>query len=251
MRVTAHTHAAPGPNGADTVTEVTIKNVSKTPTVGFFLRADVRRGTSAGVPAAGDNQVLPIFWTDNDVTLWPGESQTLQRHLPPLCPARGRAGGQRDGSELGASGRAGAVTSASSSTLESRVAHRALVQREADPPGGPLCGSARRLGRPLGEPEHARVVAEVVVAQVRVAVEAELADDRVLECPREEVGQEVRARLLLQRRADLVAPEDVIAVVAVESRDPVCGQQLVDRPCSCRSPHTPPPARRSARATFR
>ena len=77
VRVTAHTHAAPGPNGADTVTEVTIKNVSTTPTVGFFLRADVRRGTSAGVPAAGDNQVLPIFWTDNDVTLWPGESETL------------------------------------------------------------------------------------------------------------------------------------------------------------------------------
>ena len=75
--MTAHTHAAPGPNGADTVTDVTIKNVSKTPTVGFFLRADVRRGTSAGVPAAGDNQVLPIFWSDNDVTLWPGESQTL------------------------------------------------------------------------------------------------------------------------------------------------------------------------------
>jgi exo-1,4-beta-D-glucosaminidase len=59
------------------VTDVTITNTSKTPTVGFFLRADVRRGTAAGVPAAGDNQVLPIYWDDNDVTLWPGESVTL------------------------------------------------------------------------------------------------------------------------------------------------------------------------------
>ena len=42
----------------------------------FFLRADVRRG-SARAPASGDNQVLPIMWSDNDVTLWPGESETL------------------------------------------------------------------------------------------------------------------------------------------------------------------------------
>jgi exo-1,4-beta-D-glucosaminidase len=26
---------------------------------------------------AGDNEVLPILWSDNDITLWPGESQTL------------------------------------------------------------------------------------------------------------------------------------------------------------------------------
>ena len=29
------------------------------------------------MPAAGDNQVVPIMWSDNDVTLWPGESETL------------------------------------------------------------------------------------------------------------------------------------------------------------------------------
>jgi exo-1,4-beta-D-glucosaminidase len=73
----ASTHSQAGPNGADTVTDVTITNVSKTPTVGFFLRADIRRGSAAGVPTAGDNEVLPVFWSDNDVTLWPGESQTL------------------------------------------------------------------------------------------------------------------------------------------------------------------------------
>ena len=37
----------------------------------------MRRGNAAGVPAPGDNEVLPIAWTDNDVSLWPGESVTL------------------------------------------------------------------------------------------------------------------------------------------------------------------------------
>jgi exo-1,4-beta-D-glucosaminidase len=46
--------------------------------VAFFLRADVRRGSASGMTAAGDNQVLPIFWSDNDITLWLGESQTLR-----------------------------------------------------------------------------------------------------------------------------------------------------------------------------
>jgi exo-1,4-beta-D-glucosaminidase len=75
VSVTAQTHQQPGPDGADTVTDVTIENTSTT--VAFFIRADVRRGTAAGVLAAGDNEVLPTFWSDNDITLWPGESETL------------------------------------------------------------------------------------------------------------------------------------------------------------------------------
>ena len=74
MSVTAHT----APDGGDDVTDVTITNTSTTPAPAFFLRADVRRGTAAGVPASGDNQVLPALWSDNDTTLWPGESETLQ-----------------------------------------------------------------------------------------------------------------------------------------------------------------------------
>jgi hypothetical protein len=77
VSVVAHSHPAHGPDGADTATDVTITNTSATKAVSFFLRADVRRGTSAGTPAAGDNQVLPVFWNDNDITLWPGESETL------------------------------------------------------------------------------------------------------------------------------------------------------------------------------
>jgi len=72
----ATTHQA-GPNGADLATTVTITNNSATPTVGFFLRADVRRGTVSGTELAGDNELQSSIWNDNDVTLWPGESETL------------------------------------------------------------------------------------------------------------------------------------------------------------------------------
>ncbi|MFC0440055.1 beta-mannosidase [Kutzneria buriramensis] len=77
VSATASTSNAAGPDGADRVTKVTITNTSTTPTVGFFLRADVRRGTVAGSEQSGDNQVTSTLWDDNDITLWPGESQTL------------------------------------------------------------------------------------------------------------------------------------------------------------------------------
>ncbi|EWM19232.1 glycoside hydrolase family 2 TIM barrel-domain containing protein [Kutzneria sp. 744] len=58
-------------------TKVTVTNTSKQPIVGFFLRADIRRGNADGSEKPGDNQVTSGVWSDNDVTLWPGESQTL------------------------------------------------------------------------------------------------------------------------------------------------------------------------------
>ena len=73
VRVRSTTYRA----GDDDVTRVTVTNVSGRPTPAFLTRADVRRGTAAGTPLAGDNQVLPILWSDNDITLWPGESQTI------------------------------------------------------------------------------------------------------------------------------------------------------------------------------
>ncbi|MGH2864926.1 MAG: glycosyl hydrolase 2 galactose-binding domain-containing protein [Solirubrobacteraceae bacterium] len=75
--VSAATRPQVDADGDDTQTSVTITNTSSTPTVAFFLRADIRRGNAEGVPAAGDNEVLPTFWSDNDITLWPGESETL------------------------------------------------------------------------------------------------------------------------------------------------------------------------------
>ncbi len=77
VTATATTTHQAGPNGADLATAVTITNSSATPTVGFFLRADVRRGTAAGTELSGDNELQSSIWAGNDVTLWPGESQTL------------------------------------------------------------------------------------------------------------------------------------------------------------------------------
>jgi exo-1,4-beta-D-glucosaminidase len=74
VRVAASTAASK--NGSD-VTSVTITNPSSNKAVAFFVRADVRRGSAGGTAASGDNEVLPITWSDNDITLWPGESETL------------------------------------------------------------------------------------------------------------------------------------------------------------------------------
>ena len=75
--VTATTSSQSGPAGADKLVTVTITNNSTTPTVGFFLRADIRRGTASGQELAGDNELRSSTWNDNDVTLWPGESERL------------------------------------------------------------------------------------------------------------------------------------------------------------------------------
>ena len=46
-------------------------------TVAFLLRADVRRGTASGGLLSGDNELQSSIWQNNDITLFPGESQTL------------------------------------------------------------------------------------------------------------------------------------------------------------------------------
>ncbi|WP_344668677.1 glycosyl hydrolase 2 galactose-binding domain-containing protein [Catenulispora yoronensis] len=77
VSATAATTDHAGPNGADKQVTVTVTNTSSTPTVGFLLRADLRRGTASGGELSGDNEVASTVWGDNDVTLWPGESETL------------------------------------------------------------------------------------------------------------------------------------------------------------------------------
>ncbi len=76
-RVSVRAHTSSHWGGRATTT-VTITNTSTKPAVAFFLRADIRRGSASGRPAGGDDEVLPVFWSDDDVTLWPGESETLQ-----------------------------------------------------------------------------------------------------------------------------------------------------------------------------
>jgi exo-1,4-beta-D-glucosaminidase len=76
ISATATSALQSGPDGADAATTVTIKNTSSS-TVGFFLRADVRRGTTSGGLQSGDNELQSSLWQGNDLTLFPGESQTL------------------------------------------------------------------------------------------------------------------------------------------------------------------------------
>ncbi len=75
VTVTAATAHQAGPGG-DLTTTVTVTNTSAS-TVAFLLRADVRRGTAGGQELAGDNELQSSIWAGNDITLFPGESQTL------------------------------------------------------------------------------------------------------------------------------------------------------------------------------
>ncbi len=76
VSATATTTQQAGPDGADLATTVTITNTSSS-TVAFLLRADVRRGTATGGLLSGDNELQSSIWQGNDITLFPGESQTL------------------------------------------------------------------------------------------------------------------------------------------------------------------------------
>jgi exo-1,4-beta-D-glucosaminidase len=76
VSVTAVTTRHRGPDHADLTTRVTITDTS-TSTVAFFLRADVRRGNARGQVSPGDNELQSSIWQGNDITLFPGESQTI------------------------------------------------------------------------------------------------------------------------------------------------------------------------------
>jgi exo-1,4-beta-D-glucosaminidase len=76
ITASAATTTQAGPDGADRSTTVTVTNTSPS-TVAFLLRADVRRGTAGGQELPGDNELQSSIWQGNDITLFPGESQTL------------------------------------------------------------------------------------------------------------------------------------------------------------------------------
>jgi exo-1,4-beta-D-glucosaminidase len=67
---TSEAHATTRREGKDEVTTVTLSVPASSQAVALFQHLSIRRG-------AHSELVLPIRWTDNDVTLWPGESITL------------------------------------------------------------------------------------------------------------------------------------------------------------------------------
>jgi exo-1,4-beta-D-glucosaminidase len=76
VSVTAATVRRAGPDRADLATTVTIRDTSAS-AVAFLLRADVRRGTASGQVLPGDSELQSSIWQGNDITLFPGQSQTL------------------------------------------------------------------------------------------------------------------------------------------------------------------------------
>ena len=95
-------------------TAVTITNTSNKPTVAFFLRADVRRGSASGTPGGRRQRGAADLLVRQRRDAVARRVRDAAGHLPARGPARRLAGGQRVGSERRDAGRAGVVTSASS-----------------------------------------------------------------------------------------------------------------------------------------
>ena len=77
--------------------------------------------------------------------------------------------------------------------------------------------------------DDAAIGAEIVVAQLREAVEAEPLDHQRVEMPGEEIGQVERARLLLgQRRERLLAGKEGVAMRALDAPHAFLGEDAVE-----------------------
>lgn len=61
-------------DGSESVATVTLTVPESSKSVAMFQHVSIKR-------SAGGESVLPILWSDNDVTLWPGESVTLTAHF--------------------------------------------------------------------------------------------------------------------------------------------------------------------------
>jgi exo-1,4-beta-D-glucosaminidase len=71
---TSEVRAAVRHEVGEDIATVTLTVPSSSKAVGLFQRVSIKR-------SAGGEPVLPILWSDNDVTLWPGESVTLIAHF--------------------------------------------------------------------------------------------------------------------------------------------------------------------------
>ncbi|MFO1476893.1 MAG: hypothetical protein U1F98_09615 [Verrucomicrobiota bacterium] len=74
-------------NGVETVT-IRLRNDSEA-RLAFFLRAEVTQGE-------GGPEVVPVFYDDNDVTLWPGESKVITARYA-TADLQGKSAGLRVG----------------------------------------------------------------------------------------------------------------------------------------------------------
>jgi len=71
---TAEVRATMRHKGTEDIASVTLTVPPSSKAVGLFQHVSIKR-------SAGGELMLPILWSDNDVTLWPGESLTLTAHF--------------------------------------------------------------------------------------------------------------------------------------------------------------------------
>ena len=110
--------------------------------------------------------------------------------------------------------------------LEAAVARGYDGEREAESSSGVLGEGTQLGGLVLGQPDDAGVVAEVLVAQLRPPVQAELGLDGARERLHQEVGEQVGAGLVGEERLDPAGPG--VHVVAVQPLEPPQPEPLAD-----------------------
>jgi exo-1,4-beta-D-glucosaminidase len=71
---TSEVHVTMRREGAEEIASVTLTAPPSSKSVALFQHVSIKR-------SAGGEPMLPILWSDNDVTLWPGESLTLTAHF--------------------------------------------------------------------------------------------------------------------------------------------------------------------------
>ena len=71
---TSEVHVTMRHEGAEDIASVTLTVPASSKALALFQHVSLKR-------SAGGEPMLPILWSDNDVTLWPGESLTLTAHL--------------------------------------------------------------------------------------------------------------------------------------------------------------------------
>jgi exo-1,4-beta-D-glucosaminidase len=79
--VTSEVRATMRHEGGEDIATVTLTVPPTAKSVALFQHVSMKR-------SAGGEPLLPILWSDNDVTLWPGESLTLTAHF--VTPAAAR-----------------------------------------------------------------------------------------------------------------------------------------------------------------
>ncbi|MBV8853559.1 MAG: hypothetical protein JOY91_09170, partial [Sinobacteraceae bacterium] len=97
---TSEVRATMRQEGAELITVVTLTVPSSSRAVALFQHVSIKR-------TAGGEPMLPVLWSDNDITLWPGESFTLTARFAAQgaglsaagLPGTGIAGAESRGAE--------------------------------------------------------------------------------------------------------------------------------------------------------